>query len=193
MTGVQTCALPIWLGTGGFELRHDGTCRNWTIFNNQPQACGPRFPWDPANVLFFVVRCHAAGQTPRLFLLQIEESHGAAAIEGHEHAYVFPWLTGLDRIVCDSSFPYVRLACSHADMPLAVELEAWSPFIPRNVKDSALPAAIFDLRLRSTAGVPVEVSVLASMRHCVGYDISPKRWINRLFDDDLGQIGRAHV
>jgi non-lysosomal glucosylceramidase len=172
------------LGCGWFELRQDGQFYNWSIFNNRPVGLGSVFQEPPHSVLFFLVRYQVEGSEPRICLLQIEESHGAAGLEGHEFQYIFPWLGGVDRIVFSASFPFATLTYAERDLPVEVVLKAWSPFIPRNAKDSALPAAFFDFSLRSKSGRPVDVSLLASMRNWTGYDVQSKAWANRIIEGD---------
>jgi len=171
------------LGCGWFELRQDGQCYNWRIFNNRPVGMGSFFNENAHSTLFFLIRYQVEGATPRLALLQIEESHNVAGLEGHEFQYIFPWISGVDCIDYEASFPFANLRYSDRTMPLEVELSAWSPFIPRNAKDSALPAAFFDFRVRSTSGKPVDVSLLASMRNWAGYDVKEKAWSNRVVSD----------
>jgi len=175
------------LGCGWFELRQDGQFYNWRIFNNRPIAQGSYFLENSQSALFFVIRYQIEGETPRLCLLQIEESHGVAGLEEHEFQYIFPWLSGVDAIHYEASFPFADLKYSAADMPLEVTMRAWSPFIPRNAKDSALPAAFFDFSIRSTCGKPVDVLLLSSMRNWVGYDEPDKTWKNRIVDAPWGR------
>lgn len=168
------------LGCGWFELRQDGQFYNWSIFNNRPVGREPAVPFNRQSILFFLVRYQVRGENPRLSLLQIEESHDNAGIEGHEFHYIFPWMQGVDRIGYSATFPFIHLDFHDEIMPLEVRLRAWSPFIPRNAKDSALPAAYFDFEVVSTCGRPVDVTLMASMRNCVGYDTNEKVWSNRL-------------
>ncbi len=53
-------------------------------------------------------------------------------------------------VVFDSEFPFATLSFSDERFPATVVLTAFNPFIPQNVKDSALPAAIFDITLKNT-------------------------------------------
>jgi uncharacterized protein (DUF608 family) len=172
------------LGCGWFELRQDGQFYNWNIFNNRPVGRGPHFDMPRQSVLFFILRFQVEGEEPRLRLLQIEESHGSAGIDGHEFQYMFPWLAGMDRIEYSAAFPFARLEFFERDMPLEVSLEAWSPFIPGDEKNSALPAAFFDFSIRSLSLKPVTVTLLASMRNWVGYDVRAKAWANKVLSGD---------
>jgi non-lysosomal glucosylceramidase len=172
------------LGCGWFEIRQDGTFQNWNIFNNQPSALGKAFPYPAHSVLFFLLRVQVEGSEPFLRLLQIEESHGAAGIEVHEFQYVFPWISGIDWVEYEGSVPFSRLRFADERMPLAIKLTAWSPLVPHDVKNSSLPAAFFDLSVQSMSHLPVTVTLLASLRNCVGYDWREKTWSGRRADGD---------
>jgi non-lysosomal glucosylceramidase len=179
------------IGAGWFELRQDGTCENWNIFNNKPLGRGARFPFNPHSVLFFLIRYAEEGKNPRLVLLQIEDSHGAAAFEGHEFQYIFPWLSGVDRIRYSATFPFIKLEFTEHDLPLAVSLEAWSPFIPHDAANSALPLAYFDFSLRLLGSRPAQVSLLAVLRNCVGYDVPRRHHASRIVQGE-GHVAFEH-
>lgn len=164
------------LGCGWFELQHDGIFRKWNIFNNRPVAGGEPCALPDASMLFFVLRWVDGGGVPHLRLLQVEESHGSAGIEGHEFHYIFPWIDGVDRIDSSATVPFTNLTFRDQAMPFVVEMRAWSPLIPRNVKDSALPLAFFDFRLQLLDREIREVSIVASLRNSVGHDVKHKLW-----------------
>lgn len=168
------------LGAGFFELRKDGVFHNWNIFNNYPLGTGEPFPMAEDSMLFFIVRYEVEGEEPRMKLLQIDEGYKVAAIPNHY--YAFPWLTGVDRIDYAVSFPFAQLRFSDAEMPLDVEMTAFSPFIPHDVKNSSLPTAVFDFRLRSTSSRPVDVMLMASMHNGVGYDVEDKFHVTNVLD-----------
>ncbi|MEI6169210.1 MAG: GH116 family glycosyl-hydrolase [bacterium] len=171
------------IGTGGFEIRQDGSFANWSIFNNWPLFAGNRYPHNPKQTLFFMLWVKVENENQRLVLLQIEDSHGGAAIEGHEFQYIFPWISGVDTIRTTASFPFADLDFEQDGLPLKVSLRAWSPFIPGNVKDSALPLAYFDFEIRSTADRPVEVQLLAITRNATAYDQPDRIYVNRRIQD----------
>ncbi len=166
------------IGTGWFELRKDGVFYNWNIFNNNPHGTGESFPLAEDSMLFFIVRYQEKGKNPQMKLLQIDQGYEVASIPSHY--YTFPWLTGVDEIEYEASFPFTRMTFRDKDMPVDVEMEAFSPFIPHNVKDSALPAAIFNFRVRSKTNNPVDVMLMATMRNGVGYDVPERLYASRL-------------
>jgi len=171
------------IGTGCFEIRQDGSYANWSIFNNAPLFAGRSYPFDAKNTLFFKLWVRVANENARLVLLQIEESHGVGALEGHEFQYTFPWMSGVDVIRTTASFPFADLSFEQDGLPLRVSMRAWSPFIPGNVKDSALPLAYFDFDIRSTGDQPVEIQLLAVLRNSVAYDQPGRVYLNRRVRD----------
>jgi non-lysosomal glucosylceramidase len=166
------------IGAGSFELRQDGTFRNWAIFNNRPLGTGEPLQMPEDTMLFFVVRYQVEGGEPRMKILQVDEGYKVGAIECHH--YAFPWMTGVDRIDYSATFPFARLTFTDADMPFVVEMEAFSPFIPHDVKDSSLPAAVFDFTVTSRSRRPVDVMLMASMHNAVGYDVRDKHHVTKV-------------
>lgn len=177
------------IGTGGFELRQDGGTANWSLFNNWPLFPGARYPYNAKQALFFMLWVKSGHDNQRLVLLQIEDSHGSAAIEGHEFQYMFPWISGVDTIRTTASFPFCDLDFEQDGLPLQVSLRAWSPFIPGNVKDSALPMAYFDFDIRSTGSAPIDVQVFAIARNAAAYDQPGRVYENqRVRDGDFSAM-----
>ncbi len=54
-----------------------------------------------------------------------------------------------EKTVFKGEFPFASLTFSDTGFPAEVTLTAFNPFIPQNVKDSALPAAVFDISVKS--------------------------------------------
>ena len=171
------------IGTGGFELRQDGGFAHWSLFNNWPLFPGARYPHNEKQSLFFMLWVKPENENQRLILLQIEDGHDAAAIERHEFQYMFSWISGVDTIHFRASVPFAELDFEQDGLPLKVNLRAWSPFIPGNVKDSNLPLAYFDFDLTSTSQRPIDVQILAVSRNAVGYDQPERIYVNRRVQD----------
>lgn len=186
------------IGTGGIELHKDGVFRNWRIFNNSPFGSGPELDWRDNSMLFFVVRYQEQGKNPRMKLLQIDEGSEVAGIPNH--IYTVPWITGVDRIDSEKSYPFTRLRFSDADMPFVVEMEAFTPFVPHDVKNSSLPATIFNFTVMSKTKRPVDIMLMATLRNAIGYDVDHKRFATklksgrdyRLFESTAELVDPAH-
>ena len=165
------------VGTGGFELRQDGRFYNWNIFNNAPYGVGPGLGERCAHALFFMVKYQVAGQQPRMKILQIPDGHDVGSMPSQLFSY--PWMSGVEQIAYEASFPFSRLRFTDPEMPLIIDLEAFSPFIPHDVKNSSLPAAIFTFSIRSTSPKPVQVQLIATQQNLIGHDVTRKRFTGR--------------
>ena len=165
------------MGSGWFELRQNGRFYNWSIFNNEPYGTGPRLDERAVHTLFFMVRYQVKGELPRIKILQIPDRHDVGSLPSQLFSY--PWMSGVERIEYEASFPFSRLKFTDPDMPLVIELEAFSPFIPHDVKHSSLPAAIFNFSIRSTSRKPVEVELLGTLQNLIGHDVARKRFTGR--------------
>jgi len=172
------------IGAGWFEMRADGTTANWNIFNNVPIGWGSKFPYSTHDMLFFKLRVEEEGRNPAVYLLQIEESHNVAGLQNHEYHYLFPWLHGADEVVCEETFPYTRLRFGFDNLPLDICLTTWSPFIPQDAKNSALPVCYFDIEVESTSPRPIKVSMIASVRNAAGYDQASRKYWGKAGKND---------
>lgn len=69
----------------------------------------------------------------------------------------------------ENRFPILQVRYE-TDLPVEVELEAWSPFIPLNAKDSATPIAVFTFTLHNPTRQPVEAAVMMNLQNIVGWE-----------------------
>jgi len=172
------------IGTGSVELRKDGQFYNWSIFNNQALSTGPLFqlrtnPLDSwrESLQFFIVRYQEDGKEPKLKLLQLNQSLTEGAMESID--YYYPWMSAVERIEYSARFPYTWMTFTDPEMPLKIELEAFSPFIPNDVKNSSLPGVYFNFKITSLSDKNVKVMLLASQRNLAGYDVTEKYFIGK--------------
>ncbi len=175
------------IGAGSVELRKDGQFYNWSIFNNQPLSTGPLFrlltnplnPWQE-SLQFFIVRYQVEGQAPKLKLLQLNNSLSEGALESID--YYFPWMTAVDKIEYSARFPFTWMTFTDPEMPLNIEMEAFSPFIPNDVKNSSLPGVYFNFNITSLTDKKVDVMIISSQRNLVGYDTYQKSFEGELLE-----------
>lgn len=194
------------IGTGSIELRKDGQFYNWTLMNNAPFGAGPVFeiPTYPGNhwedsLLFFIVRYREEGKDTRLKLLQINNSLEQGSMESIE--YYFPWMEAVSEIEYSGRFPFVNMKFRDPEMPFIIHLEAFSPFLPHDVKNSSLPGVYFNFTIESITENPVDVMLLGSLRNLVGYDVTDKYFTSEIietenykyFDMSVGGMDESHV
>ena len=147
---LETIGMPVGgIAAGQLYLRGDGTLGLWQIFNKHVftgygRDCYRTYrPDSPVDSGFAVAV--ESGRKPLIRVL--DKDFG-----GVEFAGEYP--IGLVRYRAE-------------DFPVAVEMEAFSPFIPLNAKDSALPATLFHLTLKNTSERTVRTSVLGWLENAV--------------------------
>ncbi|MBN2806342.1 MAG: hypothetical protein JXR22_06760, partial [Prolixibacteraceae bacterium] len=163
------------IGTGSLELRKDGQFYHWSIMNNWPLFTGKpllirSFPHnsDHDSYLFFLVRYQVDGEKPQIKLLQINDGISEAGLEGI--SYYYPWMSAIEHIEYNGSFPFVSMKFTDKEMPFDITMQAFSPFVPHDVKNSSLPGVYFNFEIESHSDKPVDVFLIASLRNLTGYD-----------------------
>ena len=173
------------MGTGGVELRADGLFYNWQFFNNAPFGHSAPIGFKQHSILFFKVRWQIEGHDPQLKILQIEDNMDVGSMEDGSSYYIVPWMTGVDEIEYEASFPYAKLTYKDGDMPFDIKLTASSSFIPHDEKDSSLPGMYFDFEIIPKTDQKMDVLIMMSGRNMAGYDISEKTHKADIFDDGV--------
>jgi uncharacterized protein (DUF608 family) len=129
------------IGTGNVELGADGRLTTWQLFNTLRDGEVP---------FHFAVR---AGAVARL----LQTTGGPAAPR-------------VPRIEMTGAYPFARLRYLDPDLPIELELEAFTPFAPLDTRLSSTPLAVFAFRIRNPSGQPQTVSLAAFLENPVGYD-----------------------
>ena len=166
--GLMYSGIPLGgLGTGSVEFRSDGYFHEWQIMNNRPWGAGPEMS-APPNSSLFAMQVNGAGVCRTAIL-------GALTPYAHSFndPYHSPWLEFADRIDAETKFPFTKLTYHYKRaMPVSVNVEAFSPFIPLDAKNSGLPLAFFTFNIRNNTNQRLTISIVYMMRNFVGYTAS---------------------
>ncbi len=65
-------------------------------------------------------------------------------------------LPRFDRAAFQDRFPFGKVVLSDGQLPVAVEITGWSPFVPGDPDASSLPVAALEYSLRNTSNQPLE-------------------------------------
>ncbi len=145
--GICRSGIPLGgIGAGTVEIRADGKFHEWQIFNNW---CAPKGP----EVALFAVYARPEGKASVARALQISPPRG---------------LPGVPKNRFTGEFPFATVRPVDPSLPVEVELEAFTPLIPHDAKNSALPAAIFKVRVKNRSLAPCEVSLLSCLQSGCG-------------------------
>ncbi|HLU24004.1 MAG TPA: GH116 family glycosyl-hydrolase [Bacillaceae bacterium] len=154
------------IGTGNVSLGSRGEFRDWEIFNHPGK--GATLP----NT-YFSIWAQAEGKEPvaRILESKINPPHT------HAHGYSPGTAAGLPRLENSKlvgKYPFVRVVFEDNSLPVDVELEAFTPFIPLNPMDSGIPGAYLTYKVKNTSNVPVEVTIAGSIINPIGATFDQK-------------------
>lgn len=170
---LRAVAMPLGgLGTGSIALCGDGGLRQWQIFNQiNHQAHIPHS--------FFAVRVHLGWHRAITKVLQTSALYDdagfapAATVTDHlvpqESRELLTTLPGVAGVEFVGEYPVAQIAYLDQDLPVSVSLEAFSPMIPLNARDSGLPAILFRFTVANPGDAPRDISLAGSLQNAVGY------------------------
>ncbi len=147
------------VAAGSVSLGGRGQLRDWEIFNKPNKGYSPTYAmpsiWAQAGDAKPVARVLEARILP-----PYEGQDGL----GSNNA---PGLSRLDGATFTGAYPLAHIAFEDRTLPVKVELEAFSPFIPHEPDDSGLPVAILRYRVTNPRSVSAKVSIAWSLENPV--------------------------
>jgi uncharacterized protein (DUF608 family) len=150
------------IGCGQLYLAGDGRLWCWDIFNtyvprsNFPNEQGAAFLKPPRS------------DDPRAKnTVKVEQGFTLKVVAADK-----TWERPLDRdgfrdITFTGGYPVGAVAYRDTALPVTVDLQAFSPFIPLNIPDSSLPATVLRYTVRNTSARPVEVTLSGRLQNAV--------------------------
>jgi uncharacterized protein (DUF608 family) len=150
------------VGAGSIGLGGRGQLRDWQIFNRAQKGNALRYA-------FPAIWVQVGKRQPAVRVLEgrIAPPYGGASGLGSDNV---PGLPRLESGTFTADFPFARIAFHDSALPVAVSLEAFTPFIPLDADDSGLPIAVLRYRVLNTAPVAARVSIAFSVENPVGQD-----------------------
>jgi non-lysosomal glucosylceramidase len=151
------------IGTGNFEIGSDGQFTSWQLFNTLRDGYVP---------FHFAVR---AGSVHKL----LQTTGG-------------PDWPRVREIEMTGDYPIATLRFGDPDLPVEIELEAFSPFAPLDSRFSSMPAACCIFRLRNKRRQKQKISLGAFLQNPVGYEALVKNsgTVNPCFGSNLNEVIR---
>ncbi|MDT8304099.1 MAG: GH116 family glycosyl-hydrolase, partial [Sedimentisphaerales bacterium] len=150
---LDTIGMPVGgIASGQLYLRGDGTLGLWQIFNKHVFTgyglnCYRTYRPDSAADSGFAVIVEQDGKTLTKIL---NKDFGKVEFSG--------------------SYPIGNVRYREDEFPVSVSLKAYSPFIPLNANDSALPATIFRISVRNTSKKKLSANLVGWLENAVLID-----------------------
>ena len=148
------------IGTGNISIGARGDLRDWEIFNHPKK--GYKLPYS-----FFSLWIK---QKDKLPVCKILESQIQSPYSG-SHGFVSGETAGLPHIDSSSikgEYPFVWVDFKDIKLPVRVQMEAFTPFIPLNADDSGIPSAIIRYKIKNVSNKIIDVSVAGTMMNAIG-------------------------
>jgi non-lysosomal glucosylceramidase len=148
------------IGTGNVSLGARGDLRDWEIFNAPGK--GHKLP----NT-FFAIRLQTADHPPVARVLE-------AALQppfNLSHGYHPSQNGGLPRFtnsIFRGEYPFAFIEFQDDTIPVRVELEAFTPFIPLNPEDSGIPCVSLTYSVTNLTSEPISMTLVGSLCNPVG-------------------------
>lgn len=151
-TGQYLTAIDFPVGAlGGSVIRMNGKAERewWHIFNNFEERVG-------------------SGKVPNSFFAIRTEEGNSTVVKALQTSAVgsFKAMKSLD---FQGEFPFGWYDFEDNELPVKVSLEAYSFLIPMDLKNSALPAAIFRFTVKNTTASKIKVSLMGIQQNAVGF------------------------
>ena len=184
------------IGTGSVEIRGDGCFYEWHIFNNGAWSlrnADRELEYMDKNDFFLAVRVRPRNGEPVIRLLgayagENKYDRGFAVLHTPlvygpgGNPYTMPWARPVDSIEFKGEPPIAFLRCEDKDLPLTIEVEVLSPFIPGDIKNSALPAFLMRVRLVNKSDEELEASIVIGLKNPMAFKISNAKAISRVIE-----------
>ncbi|HVU69412.1 MAG TPA: GH116 family glycosyl hydrolase [Ktedonobacteraceae bacterium] len=167
-------ALPLGgLGTGQIALGGDGGLRQWQMMNQVNHLA-----FLPAS--FFALR--VTSPEPPIEVVRILQGRAGLERPGGqtplvnddvipaEQLQLLREIGGVEQTTFTGSYPFARLVYEDEQLPVEVQMEAFSPFVPLDAAASGLPAIYFTFTIRNRTPYFLQGSLGAALQNALGWD-----------------------
>jgi uncharacterized protein (DUF608 family) len=136
---------------GGSLIRMNGKAERarWQIFHNHEQRKG-------------------SGVVPNSFFAIRTKANESTQVRALQTSAVGPF-PAMQNLTFSGEFPFGWYAFQDDEIPVKVTLEAYNPLIPMDLKNSAIPCAVFRIKVTNPTAEAVEIGLLATQQNAVGF------------------------
>lgn len=160
------------IGCGTLYLGGDGRLWLWDIFNENQEGVDPRqIPWPDALHEGAKVRSRDGANyiAPTLASSKFILDQGFSVEVLVNGVATVKQLRAEDwkEVTFEATYPVATVTYTDPSFPVAVEMKAYSPFIPLDADNSGLPATVFSFSVRNVSGAALEVKILGWLENGV--------------------------
>lgn len=154
------------IGAGSVEICQNGELREWDICNmgkwGSPDVRKQKKLYDyDAHVLPFTVRAKLAGKEPVVRRLCHDRDNGEF------RSLMYSWYKEIEKIRWNPNFPVCRLQYEDSGLPIKIEAEFASPFVPGQEALAGTPGFYVTFTITNPSDQEAEVSILGKLKNPV--------------------------
>eukprot|EP00794_Sanderia_malayensis_P007677 gene7677-8513_t len=170
---LRACVFPLGpIGQGSIAIAGDGGLRQWQINNKVSHD---------AHVpdSFFAIRVDSSGVSKSV-VLQSNALYDDSKFKPEPYIsdHVIPAaskqllkdLPGVKTLEVTAKFPTVQVNYTSNEVPVKIELEAFSPKIPLNSLDSGIPVIIYNFIVTNNTTTQAKVSLMGTLQNIIGWN-----------------------
>lgn len=161
---LETIGMPVGgICAGQVYLTGDGQLAYWDVFNQNNNTGYGAVNWKEGRSPYEKVESFKLVHDATVrqgFAVRARQSDGSTSARALNRV-------GFPKVRFRGEYPIGRVEYAEPAFPVQVSLEAFSPFIPLNARDSSLPATILDYTLKNTGSSPVEVTLAGWLSNAV--------------------------
>jgi non-lysosomal glucosylceramidase len=149
------------IGTGNVSIGARGELRDWEMFNTPGK--GNEFEYS-----FFSIYVKEQDKSSISRVLESRLNPPFSGSRGFKPGKLCG-LPRLEKSSMTSEYPFVNIDFTDKKLPVKISLEAFTPFIPLNPDDSAIPCAILRYKVKNMSDLPVDASIACTLPNPVSY------------------------
>ena len=167
------------IGAGSVEICQNGELREWDICNmgkwGSPDVRKQKKLYDyDVHVLPFTVRAKLAGKEPVVRRLCHDRDNGEF------RSLMYSWYKEIEKICWNPDFPVCRLQYEDSALPVEIEAEFASPFVPGKEEIAGTPGFYVTFTIANPSDQEAEVSILGKLKNPVNRGMEHRRLKNQL-------------
>ncbi|NIA12789.1 MAG: hypothetical protein GWP08_01820 [Nitrospiraceae bacterium] len=147
------------IGSGQLYLCGDGTLGCWQIFNDASSN--------------WVDKTHAT-YTHKGIPKPFKQGFAVSVRDGGGTTMKTLSREGFTDVEFQGEYPIALVRYAEVGCPVKVEMEAFSPFIPLNARDSSLPCTVFSITVENVSGGTVQAGVAGWLENAVCYQYAAR-------------------
>jgi non-lysosomal glucosylceramidase len=160
---LKTIGMPVGgVGAGQIYLTGDGRLVYWDIFNSNHNTGYGQINYKEGRTPTDVVSGGKFTPSP-----DVDQGFALQVISKDQTVSRTLDANGFPKTRFCGEYPVAMVEFVDAALPVSVKLDAFSPFIPLNAADSALPATVLNFTVKNTSAAEVEIRLTGWLQNAV--------------------------